>query len=190
VKKLYTAAFLDIQQALDRVWHDGLLYKFEVTFPTPYYLLLKSYLTYRYLQIKFNMETSANFPVPSGVPQGSVLGPLLYLIFAADIPTRNDTVIATFADDTAIMARNETPQTASQSLETHFNQLEAWLSNWRIKFNETKSVQVTFTNRRTDCPVVTINGTQLPVKNEVKYLGLILDQTLTWRPHNRKEDPN
>jgi hypothetical protein len=47
----------------------------------------------------------------------------------------------------------------------------------------TKSAQVTFTNRRTDCPVVTINGTQLPVKNEVKYLDLILNRKLTWKPH-------
>jgi hypothetical protein len=111
-----------------------------------------------------------------------VLGPLLYLIFTADIPTRNDIVIAKFTDDTAIMASNENPQTASHSLQTHLNKLEAWLRNWPIKVNETKSAQVTFTNRKTDCPVVTINGTQLPVK-EVKYLGLILYQKRTWRPH-------
>jgi hypothetical protein len=111
------------------------------------------------------------------------LVPFLYLIFTADIPTRNDTFIATFADDTAIMASNENPQTASLSLQTHLNQLETRLSKWRIKVNETKSAQVTFTNRKTDCPVVTINGTQLQVKNEVKYLGLILDQKLIWRPH-------
>jgi hypothetical protein len=129
------------------------------------------------------METYDNFPIHSGVPQGSVLGPLLYLIFTADIPAGHDTVIATFADDTAIMASNKNPKTASLSLQIHLNQLEAWLSNWLIKVNETKSAQVTFTNRKTDCPVVTINGTQLPVKFEVKYLGLILDQKLTWRPH-------
>jgi len=156
-KKLCTAAFLDIQQAFDRVWHDGLLCKLKATFSTPYYLLLKFYLTDRYSRIKYNMETSDNFPIHSGVPQGSVLGPLLYLIFTADIPIRNDTVIAPFADDTAIMASNENPQTASLSLQTHLNQLEAWLSNWRIKVDETKSAQVTFTNRKTDCPVVTIN---------------------------------
>jgi hypothetical protein len=184
-KKLCTAAFLDIQQAFDRVWHDGLLYKLKHTFPTPYYLLLKSYLADRYSQIKFNMETSAVFPVCSGVPQGSVLGPLLYLIFTADIPTRNETIIATFADDIALMARNEDPLAASQSLQAHLIQLEAWHSDWRVKVNETKSAEVTFTNRRTNYPQVTINGEQLPVKNEVKYLGLILDQKLKWRSLQR-----
>jgi hypothetical protein len=89
-KKLCTAAFLDIQQAFERVWNDGLLYKLKATLPTPYYLLLKSYLTERYSQIKYNTTTSANFPIHSGVPQGSILGPFLYLIFTADIPTRND----------------------------------------------------------------------------------------------------
>jgi hypothetical protein len=105
-KKLCTVAFPDIQQAFDRVRHDSLLYKLKATFPTPYYLLLKSYLTDRYSQIKYNTKTSDNFPIHSGVPQG----PLLYLIFTADIPTRKDTVIATFTDDTAIMASNENPQ--------------------------------------------------------------------------------
>ena len=68
-KKLYTAAFLDIQQAFDRVWHNSLLFKLKATLPTPYYLLLQSYNTDRYSQIKFNMTTSVNFPIHSGVPQ-------------------------------------------------------------------------------------------------------------------------
>jgi len=81
------------------------------------------------------------------------------------------------------MASNEDTLAASQSLQTHLTQLEAWLSNWHVKVNDTKSAQVAFTNRRTDCPHVTINRAQLPVKNEVKYLGLILDQKLTLRSH-------
>jgi hypothetical protein len=75
------------------------------------------------------METSTNFPIHSGVPQGSVLGPLLYLIFKADILTRHDTVITTFADDTAIMASNGNPQTVSQSLQTNLNPYPANVEN-------------------------------------------------------------
>jgi hypothetical protein len=151
-----TTAFLDIQQAFDRVWHHGLLYKLKATLPTPYYLLLKFYLADRYSQIKFNTATSANFPIHSGVPQGSVLCPLLYLVFTADIPTRNDTVIAIFSDDTDILASNEDSQTASQSLQTHLNNLESWLNTWCVKINGTMSTHVTFTTRRTDCPAVKI----------------------------------
>ena len=74
------------------------------------YTLVYNYkYTDRYSQIKYNTENSPIFPVYSGVPQGSVLSPLLYLIFTADIPTRNDTIISTFADDTALMASTEDP---------------------------------------------------------------------------------
>jgi len=124
-KKLCTAAFLDFQQALDRVWHDGLLYKLKQFLPTPHYLLLQSYHSDRYSQIKFHAETSPYFPINSGVPQGSVLGPLLYLLFSADVPTRQDTILATFADDTAIMVSNEDPHVAAQTLQTRLNMLEA-----------------------------------------------------------------
>jgi hypothetical protein len=182
-KKFCTAAFLDIQQAFDGVWHDGPLYKLKQLLPTPRYLLLQSYLSDRYSQIKFHTETSPYFPINSGVPQGSVLGPLLYLLFTVDMPTRQDTILATFADDTAIMASNEDPHVATHTLQTHLNMFEAWLRDWRVQVNETKSVQVTFTNRKIDYPHVTLYGIQLPVKQEVKYLGLILDRSLTWRPH-------
>jgi hypothetical protein len=58
-----------------------------------------------------------------------------------------------------------------------------------VALRETKSAQETFTNRRIDCPHVTTNGAQLPVKNEVKHLGLILDQKLTWRSRITAKKP-
>ena len=64
---------------------------------------------------------------------------------------------------------------------SHLSMFEAWLSNWRLQVNETKSAQVTFTNRKIDCPHVTLYGFLLPAKHEVKYVGPIFDRSLTWR---------
>ena len=97
---LCTAAFLDVAQAFDKVWHTGLQYKLRAALPRPYYLLLKTYHSDCYFQVRYKDACSDCHKVKSGVPQGSVLGPLLYLLFTADLPTTEHTTIAAFADDT------------------------------------------------------------------------------------------
>jgi len=184
-RKLCTAVFLDVAQAFDKVWHTGLLYKLKSALPSSYYLLLKTYLHSRYFQVKYNNSYSACHEVLSGVPQGSVLGPLLYLLFTADLPTTNHTTIATFADDTGLLAVHSDPIVASQHLQHHLNILQAWFDTWKIKVNQAKSAHVTFTTLRTLCPPVAMNNVLIPVQTDVKYLGLHLDQRLTWRTHIR-----
>jgi hypothetical protein len=172
-KTVCTAVFLEVAQAFDKVWHTGLLYKIKNTFPSPYYLLLKSYITERHFQIKHNDSYSNCYQVKSGVPQGSVMGPL-YLIYTADLPTTKDTTIATYADDTALLA-----VVASRHLQHHLNLLQQWYSKWKIKINQTKSVQVTAITKRINYPQVIINSIKIPVETEVKFLGLYLYQNLT-----------
>jgi hypothetical protein len=75
------------------------LIKLEDSLPHPSYLILKSYLTDRLPQVKYNQTTSHLYPTQSGVPQGSVLAPVLYNIYTADLPTNIGTEITTFADD-------------------------------------------------------------------------------------------
>jgi retron-type reverse transcriptase len=73
-KKVCTSVFLDIQQAFDKVWHKGLLYKLKKNISDQLYLIMKSYLSERYFQVKTDYELSAYHLIRAGVPQGSILG--------------------------------------------------------------------------------------------------------------------
>ena len=123
--KYCIAAFLDISQAFDKVWHEGLIYKIKTLFPDTIYKILKSYPENRYFLIKYREEHTSLHSILSGVPQGSVLGPLLYLLYTADLPTMVDSTTATFADDTA--NTHEDPAIATHNLQIHLNKIQLWL---------------------------------------------------------------
>lgn len=182
-KKYCSAAFLDISQAFDKVWHPGLLYKIKKNFPQKQYEVLKSYLCDRLFQVKLKGEVTDLRKVESGVPQGSVLGPILYLIYTADLPTSQDTMTATFADDTAVIATDSAPEVATEILQSNINTLQQWMLKWKIKVNQAKSKHVTFSMRKRTCPTVKMNDVELPQVDEVKYLGMHLDRRLTWSKH-------
>jgi hypothetical protein len=95
---------LDVAKAFDTVWHDGLLFKLKTLFPAPYYLILKSYLDNRTFKVRHNLEHSKQFPIAAGVLQGSDIAPFLYTIYTSDLPTSENTILGTYADDTAILA--------------------------------------------------------------------------------------
>lgn len=100
-KKVCSAIFLDIAQAFDRVWHNGLLHKLKSILLDLYYQLLKSYLNERKFRIKHEDAYSELKEIRAGVPQGSVLGLVLYLLCINDVPKTPNCMVATFADDTA-----------------------------------------------------------------------------------------
>lgn len=180
-----TAAFLDISQAFDRVWHDGLLTKLRKLLPINYFLFLKSYLQERSFFVRHGEEVTTLHQINAGVPQGSKLGPILYLLFTFDLPLpQNQYVnVGTFADDTVALSVDKSPLAASHKLQGYLNTISNWLQNWRIKANETKSVQVTYTTRRETCPPVRLNSVNLPQADVAKYLGIHLDRRLTWKTH-------
>ena len=148
---------------------------------------MKSYLQDRTYKMKFNTETSTLHPIHSGVPQGNILGLLLYTLYTSDLRTSQKTVISTFADDTAIAAKDSDPTTA-RNLQDHLTGIEKWLQKWRIKVNQNKSTHITFTNRKGQCPSISINQTTILQVSTVKYLGLQLDSKLTWREHITKKE--
>ena len=183
LKKYCSAIFLDVAQAFDKVWHKGLIYKIKCLLPPCTHKLLESYLSDRIFRVKYNDFVTEEFEIKAGVPQGSVLGPTLYLIYTSDLPICDELTISTFADDTAILSSHENPQIASSQLDIYLRRVETWLKNWRIRVNEVKSNHVTFTLRRGNCPPVTLNDINIPQSDHVTYLGIHLDRRLTWRRH-------
>lgn len=122
-KEYCSAVFLDVQQAFDKVWHNGLLYKIKSKLPHSFYLLLKSYLEGRMFRVKENEEYSKFYTITAGVPQSSILGPVLYTIDTSDTPLTKEVTTATFADDTAVLCSNKDPVKASKNLQTHLLKL-------------------------------------------------------------------
>lgn len=182
-KRYCSAVFLDIQQAFDRVWHHGLLFKIKKVLPAQFYLFFKSYLSQRYYYVKVRDERSSLFDIKAGIPQGSVLGPILYTLYTADMPINNNVMVATYADDTAVVGTSQCPNEASLFVQSQLYLLEKWFKRWNIKVNSEKSSHITFALRRGDCSSVSINGEPIPKKNAVNYLGMTLDRRLTWKSH-------
>jgi hypothetical protein len=118
--------FLDVAQACDKFLHAGLFNKIEQLLPTKYSQLPKSYLTDRYVRVKQGEEYSGLKPVKAVVPQGSVLGPVLYLIFTSDIPQPAGTTVATLADDISIVAVGADVEEATEKLQQTAHTINNW----------------------------------------------------------------
>lgn len=143
--------YSDINQAFDKVWYSGLLIKLQNLVPQNLHNLLTSYLTERSFYVKHLSAQSAPLLIQYGAPQGTVLGPKLYLTYTSNIPTRTETVVATFANDTALLATSNSPTEASLYLQIHLNLLE----KRRIHVNENKSQHIIFILRKRICPQCT-----------------------------------
>jgi len=170
----YNPVFLDVAQAFDRVWSYGIVFKLKKWLPAPYlFLLVKLYLSVRTFIVRKNSSHSNYFNILTGVPQGSDIAPFLYNIFTHDIPKTSFTEFGSWADDTAIMASDETPIIVSAVLQRHHNIIDLWTKKWKI--NESKSFFIRFTISKRSCPLITMNNIPIPSYSEVKYLGLILD---------------
>jgi hypothetical protein len=155
----------------------------QKNFTINYFNLLKSYPNESQFERKFNGETSSRFHIHSGVTQGSILGPLLYVLYTFDLPTSRETTLGTFPDDTAIFASHEDLTITSLNLQEHLHIFEKWLKKWKIKVNESKSSHINFTLLKGHCPAININQSIIPQTEVVKYPGLHFDCRLNWKEH-------
>ena len=129
-KKSTCMVFCDISKAFDRVWHKGLLLKLEAYgIKGPLLQLLTNYLTDRRQTVFVNDSLSLFKSVNAGVPQGSVLGPFLFLIYINDISENLMSISRLFADDTSMSASSQDKNELKQTLNHDLNELIIWSKN-------------------------------------------------------------
>ena len=141
------AAFLDVEKAFDNVWHNGLRFKiFQLDLPIKMTLWLSDFLVGRLIQVNVNNSLSNQINPKAGVPKGSVLSPLLFLIYVNDlpIPHHKQNSLSQFADDTAQWAFSLNIHIAAKLLQQDLLKLGVWCAKWRIKLNPTKTKVIIF----------------------------------------------
>jgi hypothetical protein len=112
------------------------------------------------------------------VPHGSVLGLVSYLLYINDVPNSSTSNIATIEDDTAVMTIGENVDISTRKQQSAVNKVAMWKRKGRIKFNESKSVNIDFTDKKIRQLRNFINGTKVPYANTAKYFVMILDAKL------------
>ena len=175
---------LDFSKAFDKVNHSKLLWKLHQYGIRGHVLnWVRAFLGSRSQRVVIEGEESESIPVTSGVPQGSVLGPILFLIYINDLPDEVCSQVRLFADDTALYLTMESEDSGS-TLQSDLDILSMWETRWDMEFNPSK------------CQVVHVAGSKRPVKRDyilhgqvlesvtcAKYLGVDISCSLTWNSH-------
>ena len=182
-----SGVFLDISKAFDKVWHDGIIFKLE-TYGIEGKLLNLINLHARYQRVVRNGQTSTWELIKSGVPQGSVLGPLMFLIYINDLPDKIQSTCKIFADDTSLFSHFFNKDTSQDELNNDLQKVSDWAFQWKMQFNPDSNKQaqeVIFSKKaesNNSLPLI-CNKTKVKTCQSQKHLGLILSKRLNFTEH-------
>ena len=179
--------FLDISKAFDRVWHKGLLQKLYL-FGIRGSLLdwFTDYLKDRCQRELINGQTSDWKDINAGVPQGSNLGPLLFLVFINDIVyVIRHCQIRLFADDTCLFITVDNREEAATLMNEDIHNIQTWADQWLINFSAPKTKTLLISNKGTpdDHPSLILQGHIIENVPNHKHLGIVLAHDLRWNAH-------
>ena len=204
--KVTQALFLDVSAAFDKVWHSGLLAKLESISVTDKCLdLFSSYLSDRKQVVVVDGVKSSTSDIKAGIPQGSRLGPLLFILYIEDIQKDLESESLIFADDTTLIASAENTALTSDILNRDIIKITEWSLKWKVSFNPAKSETVIFShkplppctpllnttnNTNWFAPLAYNNTTPLMFNHSTvkivtshKHLGVHLTSSLDWSEH-------
>ena len=156
------AVFCDISKAFDRVWHKGLLYKFRcLGCSNRVVKWFESYLSQQRQRVVINGQSSDWVHILAGVPQGSILGPLLFLIYINDIVKHIGCSIRLFADDTSLYIIVDCPLQSANLLNTDLQTISDWAAAWLVTFNPLKTLSMLISGKHNPVlhPPLFMNGT-------------------------------
>ena len=173
--------YLDFQKAFDTVPHYRLFTKlssFGIHGKT--LNMIRDFLSDRSFRVIVGDSKSESFNVTSGVPQGSVLGPILFLLYINDLPENIKNSVALFADDLKMVAKSRTKQINQDDLDS----LVLWQDKWLLKFNtKDNKCKIIHTGKNNPCNQYYMGDVLLPAVDSEKDLGVLVSKNLNWNDH-------
>ena len=191
-KKAFTlGVFIDLSKAFDTVNHEILINKLKHYGVRNTSLnWFKSYLSSRKQFITYDHENTTIKNITCGVPQGSILGPLLFLLYVNDLYKASDLLNPImFADDTNLFYSHSNIDTLFKTVNKELNYINEWFKANKLSLNISKTKYTFFHPQRKNdeiplkLPILQINKTKIDRVECIKFLGVLLDECLTWRKH-------
>jgi len=183
------AVFLDISKAFDKVWHDGVVHKLKCNGISGNLLnFFENYLKNRHQRVILNGTESNWRKINSGVPQGSVLGPLLFLVYINDLTDDISSQMRLFADDSSMFTRVNGIDVTQEKLIEDLEAVSNWAYQWKMVFNPNlnkQAIEVVFSVKKDKGihPDLSLNGIPVEKKDFMKHLGFYLDSRLCFSKH-------
>ena len=198
--RLLIGIFLDIEKAYDMLWREGLLLKLnQYNIPQKTWSLVQSFLSNRRIKVRVKNELSNEKVLDNGVPQGSVLSPLLFITMLADLTrTSKSSDLMQFADDTSILKeisvierKNNTPlqYPGLESLQKDLDRVADWFMNNGFKLSQEKTQAIVFhkprikTSKVEGLPELTLYGEKIQYTSQVKFLGVTFTNKGLYGPY-------
>ena len=180
-KMITKLIFLDVSKAFDKVWHRGLIHKMERLGIRGQLLeFFKDYLSDRQQRVALKGTLSSWTTIKAGVPQGSILGPILFLIYTNDMPEEIKSIIKMFADDMILGATGKTSEECSSILQPNIDKLAAWAYIWKITLNPLKTKCLTISRKKNNYSPLILNNRLVEEITSHCHLGLRLQNNGKW----------